>query len=300
MERPNANENRRTLAPTLTSDTSSSFSIPSFSIPFNTATNVPPPDFTDLPTKVGLSAGARAGIGASVAVVAVTATFFGLLLLRSRRQKAAQSAALPEHHPRTDDEKYLADDAPSTARASRAGGNATYSVAPEVLAHGGLSNAPPDTAIRPSATATTSPLDPASNLPEVSYLPPQGVTAVISHLSEASGATGQLIAVPNGGDAPEVVSEIEAATNRAHPTFSDDPEVIHEAGGTSGTAQPGLLLANEEALFDDDEEVRAIQEEQARLQQRRGRLMELERLEEEERRLNQRLEERRMQLRGQR
>jgi hypothetical protein len=78
---------------------------------------------------------------------------------------------------------------------------------------------------------------------------------------------------------------MEVTKTRAQPKFSDDPEVVHETSGISTTEQPRLPPDTSEALFDDDEETRAIQAEQTRLYERRSRLMELERLEDEERRL---------------
>jgi hypothetical protein len=78
---------------------------------------------------------------------------------------------------------------------------------------------------------------------------------------------------------------MKVTKTRAQPKFSDDPEVVHETSGISTTEQSRLPPDTSEALFDDDEETRAIQGEQTRLYERRSRLMELERLEDEERRL---------------
>jgi hypothetical protein len=57
---------------------------------------------------------------------------------------------------------------------------------------------------------------------------------------------------------------MKVTKTRAQPKFSDDPEVVHETSGISTTEQSRLPPDTSEALFDDDEETRAIQGEQTR------------------------------------
>jgi hypothetical protein len=66
---------------------------------------------------------------------------------------------------------------------------------------------------------------------------------------------------------------MEVTETRAQPKFSDNPEVVHETSGINTTEQSTLPTDTSEALFDDEEETRAIQAEQTRLYERRNEII---------------------------
>jgi hypothetical protein len=211
---------------------------------------------------------------------------------------AVQPEAMPARLlPRTDDEKYSVADPPSTMATSRGGESEILPLGLISSRHADSSAASPATSVGNSDVIALPPVDDTLNHPSIPFFPRDDASTVpLKSLGKHVQARGPFTT----SDAPEVVHEMEVSRNIARAEFTDGPEVVHEASGVITAVQPRLVSDTPEPLFDDDEETRAIQAEQARLHERRGRLMELERIEDEERRLKQKLEERRMRLRGQR